>query len=389
MSGLLDVGALARPIEALGASFGAGGASGSAALLREGSATIDEVHAAGRGGINGLYAGWQSRGGDAAMDKALRVQTSAVTLSDRGTAMAAGVERVEAAIAQGRKELEKILRSFLDSVELLGATAVSPAGITAIVGSAVDHLGRAVRVVERVRGELAGETAAMRELITPIPAPAPAGIPVAEAGGAVMPASVTTAANSDVAQSGSTVLSSGGKVVESGASMVSGLMTTPASSTGARGRDGQSAGRGGTAGAEPRTSPAGTGVQVTLPDGSTVVAPNQQAADAVRNALSAVGTPYVWGGTTPGAGLDCSGLTQWAYGEAGVRLPRLAQEQGDGHLRVGPGDLMPGDLAVWDGHVAMVIGNGQLVEAGDPVQVGAIRTENSGMRFLGFYRPTA
>ena len=37
---------------------------------------------------------------------------------------------------------------------------------------------------------------------------------------------------------------------------------------------------------------------------------------------------------------------------------------------------------------AMVIGNGQLVEAGDPVQVGSIRTENSGMEFYGFYRPT-
>jgi hypothetical protein len=43
---------------------------------------------------------------------------------------------------------------------------------------------------------------------------------------------------------------------------------------------------------------------------------------------------------------------------------------------------------VWDGHVAMVIGNGQLVEAGNPVQVGDIRTTNSGMAFMGFYRPT-
>ncbi|GAA2482594.1 hypothetical protein GCM10010198_35950 [Nocardia seriolae] len=87
--------------------------------------------------------------------------------------------------------------------------------------------------------------------------------------------------------------------------------------------------------------------------------------------------------------MDCSGLTQWAYGQAGVSLPRLAQEQGYGHQRVGPGDLMPGDLAVWDGHVAMVVGNGELVEAGEPVPIGPIRTENSGMRFLGFYRPTA
>jgi len=44
---------------------------------------------------------------------------------------------------------------------------------------------------------------------------------------------------------------------------------------------------------------------------------------------------------------------------------------------------------VWSGHVAMVIGNGQIVEAGDPVQVGNLRTSNSGMEFYGFYRPTA
>ncbi|MGK2243344.1 MAG: cell wall-associated NlpC family hydrolase [Rhodococcus sp. (in: high G+C Gram-positive bacteria)] len=50
--------------------------------------------------------------------------------------------------------------------------------------------------------------------------------------------------------------------------------------------------------------------------------------------------------------------------------------------------MMPGDLAVWDGHVAMVIGNGQMVEAGDPVEISAIRTTNSGMGFHGFYRPT-
>ena len=48
---------------------------------------------------------------------------------------------------------------------------------------------------------------------------------------------------------------------------------------------------------------------------------------------------------------------------------------------------MPGDLAVWDGHVAMVIDNGQMVEAGDPVAVSAVRTTNAGQGFQGFYRP--
>lgn len=132
----------------------------------------------------------------------------------------------------------------------------------------------------------------------------------------------------------------------------------------------------------------GTGTEVVLPDGSVSVAPNAAAATAVRRALDQQGTPYVWGGTSPGRGLDCSGLTQYAYGEAGVEIPRLAQEQDVGQ-RVDPESVLPGDLAVWDGHVAMVVGNGLMVEAGDPVAVTPIRTGNGGMAFQGFYRPTA
>ena len=132
----------------------------------------------------------------------------------------------------------------------------------------------------------------------------------------------------------------------------------------------------------------GDGVAVTLPDGSTVTAPNPVAADAVRHALTQLGVPYVWGGTSPGVGLDCSGLTQWAYHEAGLDLPRLAQEQDLG-AAVNQNSLRPGDLAVWDGHVAMVVGNGQMIEAGDPVQLSPIRTTNAGQGFQGFWRPTA
>ena len=132
----------------------------------------------------------------------------------------------------------------------------------------------------------------------------------------------------------------------------------------------------------------GAGEAVTLPDGSTASAPNKVAADAVRHALTQLGVPYVWGGTTPGIGLDCSGLTQWAYREAGLDLPRLAQEQDIG-AAVDRGALRPGDLAVWDGHVAMIVGNGLMVEAGDPVQLSPIRTTNLDQGFHGFFRPTA
>jgi cell wall-associated NlpC family hydrolase len=116
-------------------------------------------------------------------------------------------------------------------------------------------------------------------------------------------------------------------------------------------------------------------------------APTPQAGAAVEAAQSALGTPYVWGGTTPGAGMDCSGLTQWAYAQAGVDIPRTADAQAVGP-QVPADQLAPGDLAVWDGHVAMITGDGMMIEAGDPVQQSPVRAENIGMGFLGFYRPT-
>ena len=108
---------------------------------------------------------------------------------------------------------------------------------------------------------------------------------------------------------------------------------------------------------------------------------------AVAAAKSQVGQPYVWGGTGNG-GFDCSGLTQWAYSQAGVDLPRTADQQTVGQ-QVSADQLQPGDLVVWDGHVALYSGNGEIVEAGDPVQTNPLRTTNMGMQFKGFWRPTA
>lgn len=112
-------------------------------------------------------------------------------------------------------------------------------------------------------------------------------------------------------------------------------------------------------------------------------AAGQAAVDAAR---SAIGTPYRWGGTGHD-GFDCSGLTQWAWRQAGVDIPRTAEAQTVGR-QVSAEELAPGDLVVWDGHVAMYAGDGQIIEAGDPVQTNPLRTTNMGMPFKGFYRPT-
>ncbi|MFE3222719.1 C40 family peptidase [Nocardia sp. NPDC059228] len=386
MSGEPAVGALAEPIVELLRSFGSG-SGGTAEVLRETSAAVEQIRAESQASVDRMSDAWRGRAGDAAVDEALRVQTSAAMASERGRAMAAIVERADAEVAAGRREVEAILRSFTAEVEAMGAAGFTAGGVAALVESAIDHIGQAMRVVERVQAELDSETALMAELALPVPAPGRVTPAPSGPGDAVVVPAASVPMDSVAPQAGTSLAAAGGAVAAAGDTLLgsglspAGLHTGPASvttpKTPDRGHD------------STVTRPQGGGVRVTLPDGSTVEAPNQQAADAVRNALSAVGTPYVWGGETPGAGMDCSGLTQWAYAQAGVSLPRLAQEQGYGHQRVGPGDLMPGDLAVWDGHVAMVIGNGQLVEAGDPVQIRPIRTENSGMRFLGFYRPTA
>ena len=133
---------------------------------------------------------------------------------------------------------------------------------------------------------------------------------------------------------------------------------------------------------QPDAAAFGDGFAVRLPDGSTAMAPNAVAASAVRHALTQLGVPYQWGGTAPGVGLDCSGLTQWAYHEAGLNIPRLAQEQDIG-AAVDAGSLRPGDLAVWDGHVAMIVGNGTMIEAGDPVQAVADPNDQRGAGFSG------
>jgi cell wall-associated NlpC family hydrolase len=92
------------------------------------------------------------------------------------------------------------------------------------------------------------------------------------------------------------------------------------------------------------------------------------AAAAVAYARSQIGVPYHWGGESPGVGFDCSGLTQWAWGRAGVGIPRTAQEQYSAIEHVSLGALEPGDLIFWGSgggitHVGMYVGGGEVIHA--------------------------
>lgn len=112
---------------------------------------------------------------------------------------------------------------------------------------------------------------------------------------------------------------------------------------------------------------------------------------AVRAAETQLGVPYVWGGEQPGAGFDCSGLTAWAWGQAGVPLPHYSGAQMADSVPVPISDLQPGDLLFYgpggDTHVAMYVGGGEMIEATLPGTVVRIDPVRFGTGFAGAGRP--
>ncbi|GGJ65119.1 C40 family peptidase [Streptomyces brasiliensis] len=90
------------------------------------------------------------------------------------------------------------------------------------------------------------------------------------------------------------------------------------------------------------------------------------AAAAFSAAQKAIGSPYVYGATGPSS-FDCSGLTSWAYAQAGVGIPRTSQAQAGAGTRIySQSDLRVGDLVLFYGdlhHVGIYAGNGQVLHA--------------------------
>ncbi|WP_393951215.1 NlpC/P60 family protein [Lysinibacillus sp. PWR01] len=90
--------------------------------------------------------------------------------------------------------------------------------------------------------------------------------------------------------------------------------------------------------------------------------------DAISTAKQFLGRPYVWGGSNPSTGFDCSGLVQWSYKQAGVSLPRTASQQYLATQRVSASEARVGDLVFFSygsgvAHVGIYLGNNTMIDA--------------------------
>ena len=114
---------------------------------------------------------------------------------------------------------------------------------------------------------------------------------------------------------------------------------------------------------------------------------------AVAIAKRYLGIPYVWGGSTPTGGFDCSGLVMYVYKQLGITLDHYAAWQFLEGKRIAPANLEPGDLVFFEpkadgpGHVGMYVGDGKMINAphtGDVVRIVSIQGRAG---YVGAVRP--
>jgi hypothetical protein len=126
-----------------------------------------------------------------------------------------------------------------------------------------------------------------------------------------------------------------------------------------------------------------TGPGATPGYGSSVATASESA--VVAEAQKYLGVPYLWGGTDPAKGLDCSGFTQLVFGNLGIDLPRVSSQQATaGRPVASVADARPGDLVFFDhsssragiDHVGVYIGNGKMIAAPQPGE--AVKVQDVG-----------
>lgn len=118
--------------------------------------------------------------------------------------------------------------------------------------------------------------------------------------------------------------------------------------------------------------------------------PHADAQAIIRYGEQFMGTPYVWGGTSPSPGFDCSGFIQYVYGHYGVSLYRTSEEQFAEGVPVSKGNLQPGDLVFFStyapgaSHVGIYIGNGMMLDSEDMgLVIDNISNSYWGPKYLG------
>jgi hypothetical protein len=126
--------------------------------------------------------------------------------------------------------------------------------------------------------------------------------------------------------------------------------------------------------------------QGTTSAGTTATSAGVTGDAVVAAARKYLGVPYVFGGTNPKTGLDCSGLVQRVYKDLGIDLPRLVRHQRlEGQPVASLAQAKPGDLLVFDGyqHIGIYLGNGKMIHApqpGENVKIGNVYEKPTSIR---------